>query len=809
MAENNNLLKEKAQLVANLKKMQNEMGTTEARLTKEYETQLKRLKEITKELQTITSETKKNTGFTSSLATELGGIYSKLDKSLEKQDKAFGSVVGKIVEMKANSNELNKPNQEAEKQIGKIRDAYSLVAEAQNELAQTSLDDIEKRAALNEQISIGQELIKEEVDALDKRTTLGKEFMSIQPELNAEMERRNTLAEKYSVLTDKEKKTLESQLKVFNKMTEKLGAFEESVITYLKKPLTAVGALVFAGGKFVDELAKVNKELGYGFDILNKTTASATALGFIFDNTGGTVKELAKEFGGVDAATFSAQANIGLISENMGISNTEAVSLSGSFARLNGGSKDIAFDMVKTTQEFAKQNGIIPAALMADLANSTEEFALFGKDGGENILRAAGYAKKLGVSMQTLTGVANNLLDFETSITKELELGAMLGKNISLDRARALAFEGKIEEATAETLKQLGGIDAFNKMDYFQKKASADLLGVSVSELSKMVSKQEKANSLGAVMNEKFSAAGEALDVGLNKYLGTGLKGLGGYITMAGKLDLGFKAMGGSIGGVVKGTGRVLKNLLKMTAGGVVKGLKSVGGALANSGIGKKIGGIKNKLFSGVGSKATKAATGSAGGAGIGGMMKGMGAGLKGLSKGVSAFASPQALLGLAAVTAAIIGIGFALKIAAPGIKAFGEAIGNIVVSIGTAVAKVFGGLGDFFMKVASVATPELALSVLGLAGGFAALTASLAGFAIAGIAAVPAMMAVSAFGAASSLLGLGDDGDKKEQSPQWAIDLEKAIRETKDVYMDATKVTGVVIDTAKKLGSNSYAITS
>jgi len=112
-------------------------------------------------------------------------------------------------------------------------------------------------------------------------------------------------------------------------------------------------------------------------------------------------------------------------------------------------------------------------------------------------------------------------------------------------------------------------------------------------------------------------------------------------------------------------------------------------------------------------------------------------------------------------------------------------------------------------MKVASVATPELALSVLGLAGGFAALTASLAGFAIAGIAAVPAMMAVSAFGTASSLLGLGDSGDKKEQSPEWAINLEKAIRETKDVYMDATKVTGVVIDTAKKLGSNSYAITS
>ena len=808
MAENNNLLKEKTQLVANLKKMQSEMGKSEARLTDEYSTQLKRLKEITKELQRITSETKKNTGFSSSLASELGGIYSILDKSLEKQDKTFGSVVQKIVDLKTGTKEgLNKPNELAEKQIGKIRDAYSLVAQAQNELAQTSLDDIERRAELNDQISIGQELIKAEVDALDKRTTLGKEFMSIQPELNAEMERRNTIAQKYSVLTENEKKTLKSQLEVFKEMTKKLEAFEETVITYLKRPLTAIGALVFAGGQFVDKLAKVNKELGYGFTLLNKTTASATLLGSVFDDTGGTVKSLAKEFGGVDAATLSAQTNIGLISENMGISNTEAVSLAGSFSRLNGGSKDMSFDMVKTSQEFAKQNKIIPSALMSELAASTEEFALYGKDGGENILRAAGYAKKLGVNMSTLSGIADNLLDFETSITNELELGAMLGRNINLDRARALAFEGKIEEATKETLNALGGIEAFNKMDPIAKKKTADLLGVSVAELSKMTNKQEKANSLGAVLNERFSTAGEALDVGLNKYLGTGLKGLGGYITMAGKLDLGFKAMGGSIGGVVKGTGQVLKNLLKMTAGGVVKGLKSVGGAIANSGIGKKVGGLGKKLFSGVGGKATEAATKKVGGAGIGGTMKGMGAGMKGLAKGVSAFASPQALLGLAAVTGAIIGIGFALKLAAPGIKAFGEAIGNIVVSIGTAVAKVFGGLGDFFGKVAEVATPELALTILGLASGFFALTASLATFAVAGLAAVPAMMAVSAFGAASSLLGLGGEGGGGESSPKWVEELKEAFKETKDVYMDSTKVTAVVISKARELGSNSYAI--
>ena len=83
---------------------------------------------------------------------------------------------------------------------------------------------------------------------------------------------------------------------------------------------------------------------------------------------------------------------------------------------------------------------------------------------------AAVSAAKLGVSMSTLEGISDNLLDFESSITKELELSAMLGRNINLNRARALAYQGELGAATKETLKQLGGVDAFNRMDVFQKK---------------------------------------------------------------------------------------------------------------------------------------------------------------------------------------------------------------------------------------------------------------------------------------------------------------------------------------------------
>lgn len=153
----------------------------------------------------------------------------------------------------------------------------------------------------------------------------------------------------------------------------------------------------------------------------------------------------------------------------MGISTAEAAGLYGQFARLNGGSTAVAENLIQSSKELAIQNGLVPADVMADLAGSTEEFATFGKEGGTNIAEAAIAAGKLGVNMKTLSGVADNLLDFESSINAELELGAMLGKNINLDRARALAYEGDIGGMVRETLSSLGGIEAFNKMDVFLK----------------------------------------------------------------------------------------------------------------------------------------------------------------------------------------------------------------------------------------------------------------------------------------------------------------------------------------------------
>ena len=96
------------------------------------------------------------------------------------------------------------------------------------------------------------------------------------------------------------------------------------------------------------------------------------------------------------------------------------------------------------------------------------------------------------------------------------------------------------------------------------------------------------------------------------------------------------------------------------------------------AGEGEKKGGIMGMLSGLMG------AAGAALSAGI----TALSAAIRGLAMSVMTLANPLALLGLAACTAAIIGIGFALKLAAPAIKIFAKA----VVEIGDIIGKTFLG---------------------------------------------------------------------------------------------------------------------
>ena len=123
---------------------------------------------------------------------------------------------------------------------------------------------------------------------------------------------------------------------------------------------------------------------------------------------------------------------------------------------------------------------------MEDLASNAEMFAEFSRDGGEALQRASVNANKLGLNLGTVGKISEKLLDFEGSITSELEAQVLTGKSLNLDRARQLALLGETDRLLDEVIKQVGSEAELARMNAIERRSLANAIGVSVTELNKL-----------------------------------------------------------------------------------------------------------------------------------------------------------------------------------------------------------------------------------------------------------------------------------------------------------------------------------
>lgn len=107
------------------------------------------------------------------------------------------------------------------------------------------------------------------------------------------------------------------------------------------------------------------------------------------------------------------------------------------------------------------------------------------------ISKAVTQAKLLGTDLQTVSGIANSLLDFESSITSELAAQVITGRQLEFSRARLLANEGDLLELGKELQKQLGSFTEFSEMTRIEQEALAEAFGLSTDALSDLLFQQE------------------------------------------------------------------------------------------------------------------------------------------------------------------------------------------------------------------------------------------------------------------------------------------------------------------------------
>jgi len=535
------MAKSKADLLREIKKLQGELNQLEKVSTSLTEEQIKLQEKLKGQIVRRAREVKKvNEEQIKAKQIVIDGI-SEQERGIKSLSGIY-SPMGKIEQQRVTA--LRESGTQHKKNIASLSTMQSL----NEQIANLSANDVIQRESLQSQFN-------QELASLDKR---GK---GIEEQIGL-MTQTNQLANQYAGLTDRQKQFLEKQRAVLEGIQDTIGGVLDTARLLTSTVGGVLGSALIGAGFAIDKLGKSTREFG-GF--MGEAQVSATGLSLVFPQALEATKGLSAELGGVQDLTFKSQLNTNLMATNMGISGGEAAKLTASFARLNDGSIETAQNLAASTKEFAKQNGVIPSQVMSDVANSTEAFALYGKEGGKNIAQAAVQAAKLGVNMNTLTNVTDSLLDFESSITKELELGAMLGRNINLNKARQLAYDGKIGASVKETLKELGGIEAFNKMDVYQKRQAAEAAGMTVEQFQKMASNLDKLNDDGTIQLSTFDTLKETLTGIVTGPLGGMVKGLGSAAIAAGQMGVDVKGMAGKLPGI----GKIFNKLPSKGAGGI------------------------------------------------------------------------------------------------------------------------------------------------------------------------------------------------------------------------------------------------
>ena len=576
--------------------------------------------------------------------------------------------------------------------------------------------------------------------------------------------RLNSLQEEQEELSQKILKYEEERKAALEGINSTAGVFKD-IMTDGRLAAGIFTSQLIKGYKSSKEVFEGVREQGLGITQSFKETGLAISDAFSFSGVSAkdsmeATKGLRAELGNVSDVTRDVRINASSLAKTFGISNEEAGKLTAQVSKLPGSSLEAANGTLEFAGNLATAAGVAPGDVMKEIAGNAEAMATFSKEGGKNIAVAAVAAKKLGVEFGTIVSSAESLLDFESSIEKQMEASVLLGREINLDKARQLALEGDLVGATEEMLKNVGSEAEFNKLNVMQRKALADSMGVSVSQLGSMVKNQDKLSSLTQEQRDALATGETSMDeilanssgfanklkestisvFSLAKGFGDMRRGLkssvegvkaffGGFKQGTGLLDKVKKSVGGLLTGggdlpekaKEKGKDLINKgdlpkkaqkkgkdlidkaNKMKPGKGGIAKTFKDIADGLKEFANGKVLLGALNLIPIALGFTAMLAALPALLTLSIPGLGTAFNANAKGIAAAMQALGSPAVLkaaaiasLVIALFGAALIPMAYAMSLLSPLIEAFAK----VITAVFNGVATLIGSIADAFVTM-------------------------------------------------------------------------------------------------------------
>ena len=359
--------------------------------------------------------------------------------------------------------------------------------------------------------------------------------------------------------------------------------------------------------------------------------------------------------------------------------------------KLSGQNTEDAFDAMGdqlTAFNQTNKSAFRLTDIMKDIGKMSKAVVLQLDKSPEKLLAAAAAARKLGVNMEQLEAIGESLLDFESSIEKELEAQLLTGNALNLNRARELAMMGDMEGLAKEVGNQEAIKNAFATKNVIAQKAAAEALGMSREQLAQMTYQQEL-NTMNAEQfvakygevaykSAKAQSAQEKFTDAITKMQSILANVVGAFSPIIDALAyivsipfvphilagvVAIKALGGGIGSSIKGMGSLVGKFKELSKGGLLSGIKDKAVGLKDKAVGLfKQGkdGVKNPVAKTMdkGAEATgkiqQKTKGAKDGKGVKSFLTGLGDGLASIGKKFGQVVQGALALGIAAV--AIVG---------------------------------------------------------------------------------------------------------------------------------------------------------
>ena len=229
--------------------------------------------------------------------------------------------------------------------------------------------------------------------------------------------------------------------------------------------------------------------------------------------------DLNKQFGFITNFATDTLVTMTKLTEVVGVSSTSAGNLAAA-SEVTGTSFESNYkDVLATSYELQRQSGVQMdlRQILEQTGNVTGTIRANLGANPTQIAKAVTQAKLFGASLDQVANAGKSLLDFESSITAELEAELLLGRDINLERARAAALAGDQVTLAQELQKEAGNFSDFTKMNVIQQEALAKAMGMTSDQLADILFQQEvqgkSAKELRALGKDELADRLEAQDL--------------------------------------------------------------------------------------------------------------------------------------------------------------------------------------------------------------------------------------------------------------------------------------------------------